>query len=245
MKLKFLFFILIALISLFELVSPPNSFSQNMPGVNDTVPDRMIVYGEYPVVVEVKDSFNNRKADSENAPPLIDYSSGKDYKEKAMIDALHILSANIYGYTFEYQPGSKLMHKEEVFKVKLKGEIPSSYVRVIGSGTLGKIYRVKVEFDLTPSVKKWLSAFRSRTLKLEDAEGTSDFYQGWEGRQIAYRNALKNLVLVDAKRQLSSKPLKIKGDILLKGNPEFNVGAGRYYCRVYGWVNIVNVVTYD
>ena len=157
---------------------------------------------------------------------MIDYSKGGDYKEKAFIDALHILSANIFGYSFIFKPGSKLMKTEETFEIKLKG-------------------RVKIEFNVTPSVKKWISAFHSYNLKLADAEGTSEFFQGWNGRQEAYHNALRNLVLVEAKRQLSSKPLLIKGDILLEGNPKFNVGAGRYYCHLKGWVNMVEVVTYD
>ena len=54
-----------------------------------------------------------------------------------------------------------------------------------------------------------------------------------------------DLVLLSAQKRLSSRPLLMRGDILLKGNPSFAVGAGRHYCRLEGYVNIVEVVTYD
>jgi len=204
--------------------------------------DTMVIYGDYPVIKDLKPEENKEK---EAGELLIPYNKGKDYREKALVEALHFLSADIYGYDFIYKPGSILMKTEEYFDIKLKGEIGKSSVRLVGEGVYNNIYRVKLEFELTPSVRKWLSAFYSHTLRLTEAEGTSDFYSGWEGRSAAYREALRNLVLVSAKRVLSSKPLMIKGDILTKGNPEFSVGAGRYYCKIRGWVNIVDVVTYD
>ncbi|MCD6399437.1 hypothetical protein J7L85_01460 [candidate division WOR-3 bacterium] len=225
-------------------------FSDDFGKYNPEIPDKIIVYGEYPVIEEIKKGFGSNSErknhpDVSESQPLIDYSKGGDYKEKALIDALHILSANIFGYNFIFKPGSRLMKTEETFDIKLKGRIDKDAVAKVAEGVFDKVYRVKIEFNVTPSVKKWISAFHSYNLKLADAEGTSEFFQGWGGRQEAYHNALRNLVLVEAKRQLSSKPLLIKGDILLEGNPKFNVGAGRYYCHLKGWVNMVEVVTYD
>jgi len=225
-------------------------FSDDFGKSNPVIPDKIEVYGEYPVVEEVKNPFNSDSNNNVNIREpekysLIDYSKGKNYKEKALIDALHILSANIYGYNFTFKPGSKLMKTEEEFNIKLKGELSEKAVTVVGSGVFNKIYRIKVDFYLTPSVKKWIAAFHTHNLKSTDAEGTSEFFRGWDGRQEAYIHALRNLVLVEAKRQLSSRPLLIKGDILLEGNPKFNVGAGRYYCHVKGRVNMIEVVTYD
>ena len=225
-------------------------FSENLEKYSLEVPDKIEVYGEYPVVEGIKNPFNSNSegkngTKEEMIPPLIDYSKGRNYKEKALIDALHILSANVFGYSFTFKPGSKLMKTEETFDIKLKGKISKDAINVLAGGVYNKIYRVKIDFILTPSVKKWISAFHTHNLKLLDAEGTSEFFQGWKGRQEAYRNALRNLVLVEAKRELSSKPLLIKGDILLEGNPKFNVGAGRYYCHIKGWVNMIDVVTYD
>jgi len=94
-------------------------------------------------------------------------------------------------------------------------------------------------------VRSWMSAFKSNTIRLTESEGTSDFAMGWEGRSDAYRDALKNLVLLSARIRLSSKPLIVKGDILLQGGPAFSVGAGRHYCKLQGFVNFVEVVTYD
>ena len=136
------------------------------------------------------------------------------------------------------------MQQEEVFELELKGNIQNEQVITIGEGVYNNLYRVKIEFRITPSVEKWLGAFHSNNLRLIDADGTSEFYTGFSGRSDAYRDALKNLVLVTAKNRLSTKPLSIKGDILLDGNPEFRVGAGRHYCRVQGFVNFVEVITY-
>ncbi len=199
------------------------------------------IHGEYPVAADLGEgAFEEKSSDEKDA--LFEFE--EDYKKNARIAALHFLSANIYGYTFSYRPGSALMKTEETFDLDLRGKITESLVLSMGDGVYENMYRVKLGFRITPSVEKWLAAFRSNNLRLTDAEGTSDFYAGFGGRAEAYREALRNLVLVAAKKKLSSKPLSIKGDILLVGNPEFSVGAGRHYCRVQGYVNFVEVVTY-
>ncbi len=206
--------------------------------------DRIVVYGEYPVVKELgKGAFEQKEAEGEH--PLINYDGGEGYSGKALIEASHFLSANVYGYTFIYKPGSTLMKTEETFEVGLRGEAGMENTVVIGEGVRNNIYRVKLGFTITPSVRRWLNAFQTTTIRFTEAEGTSDFYSGWEGRSDALREALRNLVLIAAKRSLSSKPLLLKGDILLKGNPYFSVGAGRHYCKVQGFVNFVEIVTYD
>lgn len=206
--------------------------------------EKIVVFGEYPVAEEIKDEALSRERAS-SAPPLIMYGNGKDYREKALIEGTHFLNASVYGYTFYYKPGSFLMKTEEVFDVALRGEVTASSRYQIGEGVYNAIYRVKLEFPLNPSVERWLSAFHSNTLRLTEAEGTSDFYSGWEGRSDAYREALRNLVLVAAKKRLSSRPLSLKGDILLTGTPSFSVGAGRHYCKIQGFVNVTQVITYD
>ncbi len=206
--------------------------------------DRIIIFGEYPVVIEIEeDVFEGEEPDA--VPSLIDYSGGSVYSEKALIEAAHFLNANVYGYTFLYQPGSTLMKTREVFELDLRGEIGIANMSVIGEGVRNNIYRVKLEFMISPSVGKWLNVFQSANIRLTESEGTSEFYTGWEGRSDAYREALRNLVLISARRKLSSKPMMIKGDILLKGTPQFSVGAGRHYCKLKGYVNFVEVVIYD
>ncbi|MGQ9615777.1 MAG: hypothetical protein ACUVWJ_05160 [Spirochaetota bacterium] len=210
--------------------------------------ESIVVYGEYPVVEELgRGAFESKGGgtEAEKGSPLIDYEMGSGYREKALIEGFHFMSANIYGYRFTYKPGSVLMKREEEFTIELRGELGEESVNLIADGVYDTIYRVKLEFQLTPSTFKWLSAFTSNTLRLEEAEGTSDFYAGWKGRDAAYREALRNLVLITARKRFSSKPLVLEGDIMIKGNPEFSVGAGRYYCKLKGFVNIVKVITYD
>jgi hypothetical protein len=206
--------------------------------------ESIIIFGEYPVVEELgRGSFEDKKG--EELVPFIHYEKGEGYKEKAFIEALHILNANVFGYTFAYKPGSILMKTEEIFDVKVRGSIDSSMVYIEAEGVSENIYRIKLGFKITPSVHKWQSAFHSGTIRPLDSEGTSDFYRGWEARSEALYDALRNLVLSTARRQLSSKPLLLKGDILLNGNPEFSVGAGRHYCKIHGFVNFVEIITYD
>jgi hypothetical protein len=204
----------------------------------------IVVYGEYPVVMELGRGKFEQKS-SPDIERLFSFEEGGDYRKNARIAGLHFLSANIYGYTFFYRPGSILMKTEETFDLELRGTVNENLVLPLGDGIYNNMYRVKLGFRITSSVEKWLGAFRSNTLRLTDAEGTSDFYAGFNGRGEAYREALRNLVLVAAKKKLSSKPLSLKGDILIVGNPEFAVGAGRHYCRVYGYVNFVEIITYQ
>jgi hypothetical protein len=206
--------------------------------------DELVIYGEYLVLEELGGgSFEGKQGVEVDG--LIDYSKGVDSRDKAIEEALEFLNANVYGYSFVYRPGSTLMKTEELFELDLLGEIKAEHAPVIGEGVHSKIYRVKLVFSVNPSLQRWRSAFLSNRIRLEQSEGTSDFYSGWEGRSDAYEEALRNLVLITARKKLSSKPLVLKGDILLKGNPEFNVGAGRYYCRLQGFVNLREVVTYD
>jgi hypothetical protein len=205
--------------------------------------DKIVVYGEYPVAQELGE--NAFEGEPPEAAPLIDYSLGSSVQERAMIEALHFLNANVFGYTFEYKPGSRLMETEEVFDLELRGTLQSKWVHPVAEGVQGTVYRVKIELSLTPSMERWTMAFTSNRLRLQASEGTSDFYRGWDGRSDAYLEALRNLVLASARKQLSSRPLLLRGDILLKGNPTFSVGAGRHYCKLEGYVNFVEVVTYD
>ncbi|MFW6181934.1 MAG: hypothetical protein ACOC8N_09310 [Spirochaetota bacterium] len=228
-------------------------------------PLSVVVHGEYPVVEELREGrFGPRdqeltgdqgspggrggpgEADAgAGGPPLIDYRAAEDLAGRAMAEALHLMSANVYGYRFTYRPGSVLMETEELFEVELRGAVEREQVRVLASGVRDQVYRVKIELPLTPSASRWMGAFATGTVRRVSAEGISDFFQGWEGRSDALRLALRNLVLTAARKQLRSKPLLITGDILLKGTPAFAVGAGRHYCRVEGYVNLVDVVTYD
>ncbi len=213
-------------------------------GAAQDTDESIVVYGEYPVRKELgENAFPQReRAQTE---PLIDYASGSGFEDRALIEALHFLNANVYGYSFVYKPGSRLLENEEVFNIVLRGELKPDWVQPVADGVRNNVYRIKIELPITPSMQRWTAAFTSNQLRLQDAEGNSDFYTGWEGRSDAYREALRNLVLVSAQKQLSSKPLLIEGDILLKGNPTFNVGAGRHYCRIEGYVKIIQVVTYD
>jgi len=205
--------------------------------------ESIVIWGDYPVVEELgKGSFE--PAIRSEAAPLIPYGNGNEYRGKALQEALHLLSANVYGYTFLYKPGSTLMKTEETFEVEIRGKIGPDNVTIIGEGVEDNIYRVKIQFGITPSVRRWQTAFHTNTLRLLESEGTSDFYSGWEGRSDALYETLRNLVLIAAKLRLSSRPLLLKGDILLKGNPEFSVGAGRHYCRLSGYVNFVEILTY-
>ena len=213
-------------------------------GAAQDTDESIVVYGEYPVRKELGENAfpPHERAQTE---PLIDYASGSGFEDRALIEALHFLNANVYGYSFVYKPGSRLLENEEVFNIVLRGELKKEWVRPVADGVRNNVYRIKIELPITPSMQRWTAAFMSNQLRLQDAEGNSDFFTGWEGRSDAYREALRNLVLVSAQKQLSSKPLLIEGDILLKGNPTFNVGAGRHYCRIEGYVKIIQVVTYD
>jgi hypothetical protein len=206
--------------------------------------ESIVVYGEYPVMSELgEDAFSEREgADPE---PLIDYEGAFGYEGRALVEALHFLNANVYGYSFTYKPGSRLLETEELFDIELRGVIDRKWVTPLADGVRNNVYRVKIELPMTPSMRRWTSAFATKQLRLEKSEGNSDFYMGWEGRNDAYREALRNLVLIAARKQLSSKPLRIEGDILLMGNPSFAVGAGRHYCSIQGYVKIHDVVTYD
>jgi len=211
----------------------------------DARPENSItVFGEYPVVEELGDEAF-QKEDESGTTRLIEYGESGGYRRKAFREALHFLDANVFGYTFVYKPGSVLMKTEEVFEVDLRGNVGAENVYQAGEGVDMNIYRVKLEFPVTPSVQRWHKAFMSNTIRHTQSEGTSEFFTGWEGRGDALRDALRNLVLAAAKRELSSKPLLLRGDILLKGNPGFSVGAGRHYCRISGYVNFVEVITYD
>ncbi len=202
------------------------------------------VFGEYPVVEELGEGAFQQE-DKNGFPQLIEYGNLGGYKQKAFREALHFLDANVFGYTFVYKPGSVLMKTEEVFEVELKGSVGAENTNTVGEGVNKTIYRVKLDFPVTPSVHRWQQAFISNTIRHMQSEGTSEFYTGWEGRSDALREALRNLVLAAAMRELSSKPLLLKGDILLKGTPEFSVGAGRHYCRISGYVNFLEIITYD
>jgi hypothetical protein len=217
-----------------------------VPFVSRTMADEelIVAYGEYPVVNEVGKGRFTSKEQSQPAV-LLSFDDEDDYAENARLLALHYLSANVYGYKFIYRPSSALMKREEVFDIALRGRVNESLVLTLGDGVYGGMYRTKLGLRVTPSIEKWLAAFRSNNFRLTDADGTSDFYAGYSGMDAAYLEALKNLVLVAAKTKLSSKPLLLRGDILLTGNPEFSVGAGRHYCVVTGYVNFVEIVTYQ
>ena len=206
--------------------------------------ESIVVYGEYPVQQELgEDAFSERER--QQIEPLIDYNGEAGYEDRALVEALHFLNANVYGYTFTYKPGSRLLETEELFDIELRGSIDREWVQPLADGVRNNVYRVKIELPITPSMKRWTSAFATKQLRLEKSEGNSDFYMGWDGRNDAYTEALRNLVLIAARKQLSSKPLRIEGDILLMGNPSFSVGAGRHYCSIQGYVKIHDVVTYD
>ena len=68
--------------------------------------EKIVIYGEYPVAEELGSgafeargeagSADQSENDKGTIMPLIDYRPGSGFEEKALIEALHILNANIY-----------------------------------------------------------------------------------------------------------------------------------------------------
>jgi|GEM_PF-1270906 len=103
------------------------------------------------------------------------------------------------------------------------------------------LIRFRGIYRLSEDQKYYIKGFQSSLAKMSMGEAKGSWLEEWDTRLKIYKDALRNAVLNEAKRRLKSRPLYIKGKILLIESPRFFMVSGEWVARVKIHVIILEV----
>lgn len=162
--------------------------------------------------------------------------------------ARQVFSAMIYGYKFTYTPSDSARRVKEAFDIKLLGEIPfgDPDLRVIDTRVSEPDLRFYVRLRYFPKDFELNRQDNWNKINLPTAGGTGQALA--ETKLESSLQALQQAVKEAARNYLRprdyNKPKAIRGEVLLRKVPQFQIVAGYWVCKAEFLIRIVEVESY-
>ncbi|HNZ26520.1 MAG TPA: hypothetical protein PLG34_09135 [Spirochaetota bacterium] len=162
-------------------------------------------------------------------------------------EIFEFLSGMIYGYNFTYKVENKINKTKGFFDITPIGRInekdPNLTLSQVEESQIS--LRIQAEYRLSDSQKKYMSGFKSVLSKMGGGESSESWANDWSARLDVYKDALENTILNGAKKTIKSRPLYVKGKILLEDSPKFFIKSGEWRCIVKAHLMILNASYID
>jgi hypothetical protein len=186
--------------------------------------------------------------------PVGRYLLGKDVKVYTKDDAVNLakdeirefLAGMLYGYAFVYKVENKLNHSQGFFELTPLAKIKDleKNVELTQFEESSVSLRFQALYRLKDDQKSFVNGFQSSLAKFSVGEARKNSIGEWNLRLEAYKDAMKNAVLNEARLKIKARPLFIKGRILLKNSPTITLISGDWRARVETHL-IIQEVTYE
>ena len=100
-------------------------------------------------------------------------------------------------------------------------------------------------YKLTKDQKTYLEGFRSSIAKMSSGASQNPRFDDWKIRIETYKEAIRDSILNAAKRKYKSRPLLLKGKVLLNENPRIILVSGNWKVIVKTHIIITDVTYQD
>ncbi len=160
--------------------------------------------------------------------------SQEDSVYYAKKEIMEFLSGMIYGYSFVYKVENNITHSKGFFDLtslaKINEKDKNLSLRQIEKSDMS--IRLQAIYRLNDDQKSYIRGFQSSLAKMSMGEASESWVNTWDKRLEVYKKALRDSVLNEARKKYKSRPLYIKGKLLLKENPVFIIVSGEWKVRV-------------
>jgi len=162
-------------------------------------------------------------------------------------EIFEFLSGMIYGYNFTYKVENKINNTKGYFDIAPIGKInekdPNLTLSQVEESQIS--IRIQAEYRLSENQKKYMSGFKSVLSKMAGGESSESWADDWSKRLEVYKNALENTILNAARKSIKSRPLYVKGKILLEDSPKFFIKSGEWRCIIKAHIMILDASYID
>lgn len=160
--------------------------------------------------------------------------SKQDAVDYAKSEIMEFLSAMIYGYTFTYKVENTVSNIEGYFDLEKIADMqhtdPNITLRQLEEKS--DAIRIQATYRLGEDQKHYIRAYQSLSACMSMGEAEGPIIDKWESRLDVYKEAIKAAVLNEARNRLKSRPLLIKGRLLLQESPRIYLISGNWRVRV-------------
>jgi len=151
----------------------------------------------------------------------------------AKTEVLEFLSGMVFGYNFTYKVENPLNKSQGYFDLKNIVIIKEDRNLTLTQLEESQIsIRIQALYRLNENQKSYIRGFGSSIAKNSFGTSSDTWVASWDKRFEVYKDALRNAVLNGAKKNIKSRPLFIKGKILLAESPKFRVLSGEWNATV-------------
>lgn len=158
----------------------------------------------------------------------------EDAVEYAREEIMEFLSGMIYGYNFIYKVENKINNTKGYFDLipiaRLKNT--DKNISLTQLQEKGDSLKIQALYRLSLDQKSYLKGFQSSLAKMSIGESSGSWVDKWDKRLDVYKDALKNAIFNEARKRYKSRPLFIKGKLLLIKSPLIMINSGQWKVRV-------------
>ena len=176
-----------------------------------------------------------------------DKAEKTDEKKDLFKEAVFIFSGMLYGFEFKYIPGDRRRNVDEVFEISPIGTIPWGDPRLKIRSTRWEEHRNLVHFSYYPddSMKSWIMYWSSGSFPLIGGKADGGFHRGFEGKEDAIKNGIKEAVRNYLRTRVHNKPQIIEGEFVFAEPPVMSYGGGLYTASVRIKLNTEKISEYS
>lgn len=166
----------------------------------------------------------------------------EDAVNYARDEVMEFLSGMVYGYKFVYKVENKITGQEGFFDLIPLAvlKFDKKIIRLTQLEQSDFSIRIQAVYRMSVDQKTYMEAFKSSIADTSMGTAEDEMYKGWKTRLDVYKNALQNSVLNEARKKIKSRPLYIKGKLLLQESPKITIISGKWHVLVR-----VNVIIQD
>ena len=205
-------------------------FYVNILFANDIYQNYVQAYGEGPIG-QYLIGFETMRYSKENAV------------EFAREEIMEFLSGMIYGYNFVYKVENKINNTKGYFDLIPIAKLKNTDKNISLSQFEKKDEALKIQalYRLSMDQKIYFQGYPPHGPRGGTDESADSNSNSWGNSLDVFKKAIKNAVFNEARRRYKSRPLFIKGKLLLKESPLISLVSGKWRVRVKAHVFIIDV----
>jgi hypothetical protein len=167
--------------------------------------------------------------------------------ERTLEEVRIVLSGMIYGYRLRYVPRDTSRGVAEELSMEPIAEIErgDERLRVLDTRTEEGRFHVRVRYNLADFQQRRRAMWRSNTIPDESGRGSAPLSEGYRGKYLAFREAVKQALRAYLRPRELNKPRSIRAEILYLEPPYVTIDAGGYRAKVRIKIRLKEVLPYS
>lgn len=158
-----------------------------------------------------------------------------------------LVSAMVYGWTFDWTPGDKARGVEDSFELTPIARIPAGTERltILASEVADARLWARAQYRMNAAEALRRASWAGAAIDAATGSGSGNVMQGRAEKMTALSNAVKDAVRNHLHTRILNKPRRIKGEVVLWEDPEVGMWSGLYHAVAKVRLRVTEVVPYS